>query len=108
MIASGQYGAVCAQAPPAVPAFEVASIKAADPDRSMSTDRSGNRLAFSNYSLEMLILWAYNIVAVAPRATESYDAVASGRALQSGRPQRKQRVALLRDGGGQKRPEGFC
>lgn len=43
------------------PAFEIASIKPADPDRAMSISRSGNRLTFSNYSLEMLILWAYDI-----------------------------------------------
>jgi uncharacterized protein (TIGR03435 family) len=42
-------------------AFEVASIKPADPDHAMSIARSGNRLAFSNYALEMLILWAYDI-----------------------------------------------
>jgi uncharacterized protein (TIGR03435 family) len=42
-------------------AFEVASIKPADPDQAMSITRSGNRLNFSNYSLEMLILWAYDI-----------------------------------------------
>lgn len=50
-----------AQAPPATLAFEVASIKQADPDHSMSISRSGNRITFSNYSLEMLIQWAYNI-----------------------------------------------
>ena len=50
-----------AQAPAPVPAFEVASVKPADPDHSMSITRSGNRLTFSNYSLEMLILWAYNV-----------------------------------------------
>src|ERR1700679_4072944 len=41
--------------------FEVASIKPAEPDRPMAISRSGNRLNFSNYSLEMLILWAYDI-----------------------------------------------
>jgi uncharacterized protein (TIGR03435 family) len=40
--------------------FEVASIKPAEPDRPMAISRSGNRLTFSNYSLEMLILWAYS------------------------------------------------
>jgi len=47
-----------AQAPPA---FEVASIKRADPDHSIAISRSGNRITFSNYSVEMLIEWAYNI-----------------------------------------------
>jgi uncharacterized protein (TIGR03435 family) len=42
-------------------AFEVASIKPADPDHAMSITRSGNRLTFSNYSVEMLILWAYDV-----------------------------------------------
>jgi uncharacterized protein (TIGR03435 family) len=46
---------------PAQQTFEVASIKAADPDQAMSITRSGNRLTFSNYSVEMLILWAYDI-----------------------------------------------
>src|SRR5580698_8269747 len=41
--------------------FEVASIKPADPDHPMAISRSGNRINFSNYSLEMLILWAFNI-----------------------------------------------
>jgi uncharacterized protein (TIGR03435 family) len=41
--------------------FEVASIKPADPDHTMAISRSGNRITFSNYSLEMLILWAYSI-----------------------------------------------
>jgi uncharacterized protein (TIGR03435 family) len=50
-----------AQATATVPAFEVASVKPADPDHRMSIGRSGNRLTFSNYSLEMLILWAYDI-----------------------------------------------
>jgi uncharacterized protein (TIGR03435 family) len=45
--------------PPA--AFEVASVKPAARDHSMSISRSGDRLTFSNYSLEMLIQWAYNI-----------------------------------------------
>jgi uncharacterized protein (TIGR03435 family) len=42
-------------------AFEVASIKPANPDQAMSIMRSGNRLTFSNYSVEMLILWGYDI-----------------------------------------------
>jgi uncharacterized protein (TIGR03435 family) len=42
-------------------AFEVASIKVADSDQAMSISRSGNRLTFSNYSVEQLILWAYDI-----------------------------------------------
>lgn len=46
---------------PAEQAFEVASIRTADPDQTMSITRSGNRLTFSNYSVEMLILWAYDI-----------------------------------------------
>lgn len=41
--------------------FEVASIRPADPDQAMSITRSGNRLTFSDYSVEMLILWAYDI-----------------------------------------------
>ena len=46
---------------PAQQMFELASIKPADPDQAMSIARSGNRLTFSNYSVEMLILWAYDI-----------------------------------------------
>jgi len=63
-------------------AFEVASIKAADPDQAMSITRSGNRLTFSNYSVEMLILWAYDIrserLLGAPKGLDSarYDIVA--------------------------------
>jgi uncharacterized protein (TIGR03435 family) len=56
-----QAGTSFAQAPAAVPAFEVASVRPADPDHGMSINRSGDRLTFSNYSLEMLILWAWNI-----------------------------------------------
>lgn len=43
------------------PAFDVASIRPADPGHTMSINRSGNRISFSNYSLEMLIEWAYDI-----------------------------------------------
>ncbi|HWF10883.1 MAG TPA: TIGR03435 family protein [Bryobacteraceae bacterium] len=43
------------------PAFEVASIRPADSAHTMSINRSGNRISFSNYSLAMLIEWAYNI-----------------------------------------------
>jgi uncharacterized protein (TIGR03435 family) len=50
-----------AHAPATTPAFEVASVKPANPDHSRSISRSGNRLTFSNYSVEMLIEWAYNI-----------------------------------------------
>jgi uncharacterized protein (TIGR03435 family) len=63
-------------------AFEIASIKAADPDRTMSITRSGNRLTFSNYSVEMLILWAYDIrsegLLGAPKGLDSarYDIMA--------------------------------
>jgi uncharacterized protein (TIGR03435 family) len=87
-----RFGAVCmfiggasvafAQVPAASPAFEVASVKRADPDHSMSISRSGNRITFSNYSLEMLILWAYNIrsdrLLGKPKGLESarYDIVA--------------------------------
>jgi uncharacterized protein (TIGR03435 family) len=49
------------QTPSTAPVFEVVSVRPADPDRSMSIIRMGNRLTFSNYSLEMLILWAYDI-----------------------------------------------
>jgi uncharacterized protein (TIGR03435 family) len=49
------------QAPTAAPSFEVASVRRADPDRRMSITRVANRLTFSNYSLEILILWAYDI-----------------------------------------------
>jgi uncharacterized protein (TIGR03435 family) len=42
-------------------AFEVASTRPADPGHTMSINRSGNRISFSNYSLAMLIEWAYNI-----------------------------------------------
>lgn len=41
--------------------FEAASIKPANPDQAMAINRSGNRLTFSNYSVESLILWAYDI-----------------------------------------------
>src|ERR1019366_10021796 len=50
-----------AQLPAAASAFEVASVRTVDPDRSMSIIRSGNSLTFSNYSLEMPILWEWNI-----------------------------------------------
>jgi hypothetical protein len=51
-------------------AFEVASIRPAYPDRNMSINRAGNRISFSNYSLAMLIEWAYNIrAAIACSAT---------------------------------------
>ena len=50
-----------AQPQEATPVFEVASVRPADPDHSMSISRSGNHLTFSNYSLEMLIEWAYNV-----------------------------------------------
>ena len=46
---------------PAAPAFEVASVKAADPAATISMNRSGNRFTTSNTSLEMLVLWAYDI-----------------------------------------------
>jgi uncharacterized protein (TIGR03435 family) len=93
---------VCAQAPPAAPAFEVASIKPADPDQSMSINRSGNRLTFSNYSLEMLILWAYNIrserLLKKPRGLDSvrYDiaAVAPQETLVPGRLNRMMQSLL--------------
>jgi uncharacterized protein (TIGR03435 family) len=62
--------------------FEVASIKPADSDQAMSIARSGNRLTFSNYSVEMLILWAYDIrserLLGAPKGLDSarYDVIA--------------------------------
>ena len=95
-----------AQLPAAASAFEVASVRTVDPDRSMSIIRSGNSLTFSNYSLEMPILWEWNIrsdrllgkpkgldsvrydiVTAASEGpsspdSESYDAVAAGRAIQ--------------------------
>jgi uncharacterized protein (TIGR03435 family) len=60
-IAGATVAAAPGQTPAPIPAFEIASIQAADPDRSMEIRRSGNRLTFSNYSLEMLILWAFNV-----------------------------------------------
>jgi uncharacterized protein (TIGR03435 family) len=63
-------------------AFELASVRAADPDHIASIIRTGNRLTFSNYSLEMLILWAYDIrserLLGKPRGLDSvrYDIVA--------------------------------
>ncbi len=70
------------QTPGAVPAFEVASVRAADPDRIASIIRTGNRITFLNYSLEMLIEWAYDIrserLLGKPRGLDSvrYDIVA--------------------------------
>jgi uncharacterized protein (TIGR03435 family) len=43
------------------PTFEVASVKPADPAAAISMNRSGNRFTTSNTSLEMLVLWAYDI-----------------------------------------------
>src|SRR4051794_19725420 len=72
-----------AQTSLAAPAFEVASINPADPDHSTSISRSGNRITFSNYSLTMLIEWAYSIrsdrLLGKPRGLDSawYDIVAA-------------------------------
>jgi uncharacterized protein (TIGR03435 family) len=82
-----------AQLHTAAPAFEVASVRPADPDHSMSISRSGNRLTFSNYSLEMLILWAWDIrserLLGKPKGVDSvrYDivAIAPEEALLPGR-----------------------
>jgi uncharacterized protein (TIGR03435 family) len=49
------------QAPLTPPAFEVASVKPSDPAAEISMNRSGNRFMTSNTSLEMLVLWAYDI-----------------------------------------------
>jgi uncharacterized protein (TIGR03435 family) len=49
------------QAPVTLPAFEVASVKPSDPTAEISMNRSGNRFTTSNTSLEMLVLWAYDI-----------------------------------------------
>jgi uncharacterized protein (TIGR03435 family) len=42
-------------------AFEVASVKPAEPAEEISISRSGNRLTTTNTSLERLVLWAYDI-----------------------------------------------
>lgn len=49
------------QAPVAMPEFEVAAIKPSNPDSTMSIKRSGHRLNVINFSLEKIILWAYDI-----------------------------------------------
>ena len=46
---------------PATPQFEVASVKPSDPASTISMSRSGYRFTTTNTSLEMLILWAYDI-----------------------------------------------
>ncbi len=43
------------------PEFEVAAIKPGDPSATVSMNRSANRFTTSNTSLEMLVLWAYDI-----------------------------------------------
>jgi uncharacterized protein (TIGR03435 family) len=49
------------QAPVALPEFEVASIKPSDPTSTIAIRRSGYRLFTTNFSLERLITWAYDI-----------------------------------------------
>lgn len=44
-----------------LPAFEVASIRPADPAGVISIRRSGDRLTTSSTSLEMLVTWAFDI-----------------------------------------------
>jgi uncharacterized protein (TIGR03435 family) len=72
------------QAPATRPAFEVASVKPAEPAERMSITRSGYRLTITNYSLQMLILWAFDIrndrLFGKPKWLDSvrYDIVAQG------------------------------
>jgi uncharacterized protein (TIGR03435 family) len=55
-------GAASAQVPSNEPlAFDVASIRPANPISAMSISRSGHRLSFLNIPLQMLITWAYDI-----------------------------------------------
>jgi uncharacterized protein (TIGR03435 family) len=49
------------QATVAMPEFEVAAIKPSNPDSTMAIKRSGHRLNVINFSLEKIILWAYDI-----------------------------------------------
>jgi len=83
------------------PAFEVASVKPADPASQISIRRSGDRLTTSNTSLEMLITWAYDIrsdrLFGKPQWLDSvrYDIVAkAGQSLGPGRLQRMMQSLL--------------
>ncbi len=80
------WAAAYAQAP----AFEVASVKPADPDGTMAIRRSGHRITFTGTSLQFLITWAYDLhsdrVYGKPNWLDSVHYDVTANATQDGRP----------------------